>query len=215
MTQAAVSPPAPIKAPTPSQQPVRNDPTPHPAFLKQPLLSSRFAQGTSQQPGQHPEQASAAKALHQKRKEAGKKVHSEVAASSRPQQTHSARPDSSSNPSLQPASSPRDSASESTHSAEDTDMEEASHGSDMAASVQGASPRAAGTSPQVAGDEGREGLGETRGRMNTSGVSTAKSPAAGYRGSHSPTSRDGTAFGREGDSKRRSLDSRDSRDASR
>lgn len=231
MAQAEVSPPAPTKAPTPPQQQARNDPTPHPAFLKQPLVSSRTDQGTthpkqgsSQRPrdqdsSQRPEQAPA-ESPREKSREAGRKVLSESGA--RQQQGHSAAQgahlESSSNPNLpgrdpspQPASSPRHSAS---HSTEDIEMEKASHGSHVVAPVQGPSPRAAATCPEEAAQEVGQGPRQTGGRM-TSGASTAKSPAPDTRGSSSPTCRDGEAFGREGESRRKSLDSRDSRDVKR
>ena len=233
VAQAEVSPPAPTKAPTPSQQPpAKNDPTPHPAFLKQPLVSSRTdqstphpKQGTSQRPrdqdsSQRPEQAPA-ESPREKSREAGKKVPSESDA--KQQQGHSAAQgahlESSSNPSLvgrdpspQPASSPKHSASHSTQSGQDTEMEEA--GSHVVAPVQGPSPRAAATCPEEAAQEVDQGLGQTGGKM-ASGASTAKSPAPGPGDSSSPTCRDGEAFGREGESKRKSLDSRDSKDVKR
>ena len=221
MAQAAISPPAPIKAPTPSPQPARNDPTPHPAFLKQPLLSSRSDQSTSQQAGQghsqRPEQApAAADLLREEHKEAGKKVQCEAAA--RLQQMHSvvrnAHLDSSSHPSPrsrdlspQATSSPKHSASQSTHSGQDTDMEEASHGSHVVASAQG--PRAAVTSSEEAGQETGKCPGQIGDKLKFSGVSTAKSPAAGPRDSGSPTSRDAEAFEQDGEGRRKSLDSGD------
>ena len=223
MAQAEVSPPAPTKAPTPSQQPARNDPTPHPAFLKQPLVSSRTDQGTShpkqassqrprdQDSSQRPEQAPA-ESPRDKSREAGKQE-----SDAKQQQGHSAPQgahlESSSNPSRdpspQPASSPKHSASHSAQSDEDTEMEEASHGTHVVAPTQGPSPRAAATCPEEAAEEVDQGLGQTGGGRMTPGASTAKNPAPDARDSSSPTCRDGKAFGREGESKRKSLDSKD------
>ena len=94
-------------------------------------------------------------------------------------------------------------------------MEEASHGSHVVASAQGPSPRAAASSPKEAAQEAGKGLGQLGGTLKFSGISTVKSPAAGPRDSGSPTSRDGMAVEGEGEGKQKSLDSRDSRDASR
>lgn len=227
--QAAISPPALVKAPTPSQQPARTDPTPHPALLKQPLLSSRSDQSTSQQPGQghsqHSEQPPAnAESQHDKRKEAGKKVQCEAAATFEQAQSiaRNAHPGSSFNPSPpgrnrspQATSSPKLSASQAIHSGEDTEMEEASHGSHVVAAAPGSSLRTAMTSSEEASQEVGKRLGQIGGRLKSSGVSTANSPVAGARDSGSPTSRDGMVFEQEGEGKRKSLDSRDSRDSIR
>ena len=218
-TASAVS----IKPPVFSQQqPARNDPTPHPAFLKQPLPSSRTDQGTSQRPdqgtSQRPERAPAAAELHlEKPKEACGKVHMHSGVPGAHPESSSNPSQSGRNPSPQPAPSPKPSVSHSTHSDEDTEMEEASHGSHGVASAQGPLLRA--TSTKEAAQEG-DGEGQTGAKVPSSvsltlPVSTAKSPTVGPRDSASPTSKDGGAFGREGDKKRKSSDSRDSKDASR
>lgn len=225
-----------MKAATAPSQPAKNDPTPHPAFLKQPLPTRRPdqdttpllpQQGSSQQPQgvlPRPEQAPAAESWRETAPQAGEKLHTETASklqhllsggpgvhSPSPSPTPTHQQDS--RPSPHPTSSPKHSASHTTLSGEDTEVEEVSCGSHAAAAAQGLSPRAAGTSPEAEA-QGRS-QGPTRGEGPSGGYPAASSasPAAESRDSASPSA--SPRDGREGDRKRKSLDSRGSKDSSR
>lgn len=230
---------ASVKSSSSQLQPSRPGPTPHPAFLKQPLVSQRPEQGSSptahvRAASQQPDQVSAAESQLQEPKEAGQKVQAELDARlQQMQSTVRGQTVSSSNPQLrakspspQPASSSKHSISHSSPSDEDTEMDEASPESRgtaaaaaAAAASQGALPRAAADSPRASPS------GDVQGQDRVSEVPSEDKPAAPAGSSQSPvpdpwdsaipSAKDAAAVAREGEKKRKSLDSKDSKGSSR
>ena len=231
---------ASVKSSSSQLQPSRPDPTPHPAFLKQPLVSQRPEQGTSptahvRAASQQPDQVSAAESQLQEPKEAGQKVQAELDARlQQMQSTVRGQMVSSSNPQLrakspspQPASSSKHSISHSSPSDEDTEMDEASPESRdchrtaaaaaAAAATQGAFPRADSPRASPSGDvQGQDRVSEVPSEAKPAApAGSSQSPVPDPWDSTIPSAKDAAAVAREGEKKRKSLDSKDSKGSSR
>ena len=206
LSQAAVSGLAPAHSAAPQQG--RVDPTPHPALLRQPLVSHRSEPGSRstappQGISQQPDQAQAAQCNQEKPKAADQKVqpegHARLQSVPSVAQTLSEK-SSSPQPvvkasSPQPESSTKHSASH-THSSpsdEDTELEEVSHVSHAAhepaaAIEQDMSPRAASGSPRAASGSPRVSTLDRQGSRQATAprVSSVSKAAVPLRSSPAP-----------------------------
>lgn len=195
-------------APSPSQGGVRANPTPHPALLKQPLLGKRppsDGPALATAPQKQPDQATVSEsevltqqltdpALTEAQAELTARLQhmqSIVRGHPNPKLTVKPKPVV---PNPQPAASPTHSVSHDSHSNEDTEMEEASHGSHgvseapvprASESPRESAPKAKGRSP------GADAPVKTNDRLPLS----RKSPSHVDGDSVSPQGNSGMPFG--------------------